>query len=174
MTGDRPEEGRIARAISRLATAAAYIAGAVLVALMGLTTVDVAGRYFLNRPLEGVFDLTHFAVLIMVYFGLAQCELRGDHVSIELLYDRLPAVAQRVLGRLTSLAGCVLFAVIAWRLAVQSVDIRQFGETSQLMGIPLFPLYWAASAGAALFALVMALHVFIPRSDGEAPAEDAL
>lgn len=160
---------KVARATDVVTTGAAWIAGAVLVLLMLMTTADVAGRYFFNAPIGGVFDLTHFAVSIMVFLGLAYCGYRGGHVAIELLYDRLPLGARRVLNRLINLAGCILFALISWRTAVQSIDVREFGEASQMMAIPFWPLYYVVAFGAALFAWVMGLRVFVPEpeSDGE-------
>jgi TRAP-type C4-dicarboxylate transport system permease small subunit len=158
----------IVRATDAVTAAAAAVAGLVLILLMLLTTADVAGRYFFNAPLGGVFDLTHFAVSIMVYLGLAYCGMRGTHVVIELLYDRLPAVLQGPLKRLTSLVGCVLFGLISWRTMVQSVDVREFGEASQMMAIPFYPLYWLVAFGCALFAWVMLLRVFIPEAEGGA------
>ena len=80
---------KIVRATEIVTTASAYIAGAALVALMLLTTADVAGRYFFNSPIDGVFDLTHFVVAIMVFLGLSYCGFRGAHVlRLTLLRDR--------------------------------------------------------------------------------------
>ncbi len=138
---------KLARATEIVASAAAYAAGAVLILLMLLTTADVVGRYFFNSPINGVFDLTHFAVSTMVFLGLAYCGYRGGHVVIELLYDKLPMAARGVLNRVINLAGCVLFALIAWRTAVQSIDVRDMGEASQMMEIPLFPLYYVVAFG---------------------------
>ena len=163
------DDNPIARATDAVTAAAAYVAGAVLLALMLLTTADVAGRYFFNAPIDGVFDLTHFAVSIMTFLGLAYCGFRGGHVAIELLYDRLARPVRRVLNRGINLAGCILFAVIAWRTAVQSIDVREFGEASQLMEIPFFPLYWLVAFGAALFAWVMGLRVFVAEPESEDP-----
>ena len=143
---------KIVRATDVVASAAAYAAGAVLILLMLLTTADVAGRYFFNSPINGVFDLTHFAVSMMTFLGLAYCGYRGGHVVIELLYDKLPPGARRVLNRVINLVGCVLFALIAWRTAVQSIDVREMGEASQMMEIPLFPLYYLVAFGSGLFA----------------------
>lgn len=156
---------KIARAADVVTTIAAYAAGAVLVALMLMTVADVAGRYFLNKPLNGVFDLTHFAVSIMTFLGLSYCGWRGGHVVIELLYERLPEGARGSLKKAINLVGCILFGLIAWRTAVQSVDVREMGEASQLMEIPYFPLYWLVAFGCALFAAVMALRIFIPEPE---------
>ena len=163
-------EGPVSRAVRILVTASAYIAGAVLFLLMILTTVDVVGRYFFNAPLTGVFDLTHFAVLIMTFLSFAYCAWHGAHVVIELLYNRLGRNTQRVLDRLIGLAGCALFVLIAWRALVQSVDVREFDETSQLLAIPFFPLYWVVAFGAGLMALVLALRLFVPAPESDEAA----
>jgi len=161
-------EKTLVRSTEIVTSVAAWAAGAVLVLLMLLTTADVAGRYFFDAPIGGVFDLTHFAVSAMVYLGLGYCGLRGGHVAIELLYDRLPPAGRRALDRATSLAGCVLFGVIAWRTAVQGVEVRDMGEASQMLEIPLFPLYCLVTFGSALFAWVMGLRVFVPEAPSDA------
>ena len=74
---------------------------------------------------------------------------------------------RRVLNRAINLVGAVLFTIIAWRSLVQSVDVREFGEASQLVEIPFFPLYWLLAFGALLFAAVMALRVFVREPDIE-------
>ena len=158
----------VVRATNVVTSAAAWVAGFVLIALMLLTTADVAGRYFFNSPINGVFDLTHFAVSIMTFLGLAYCGFRGSHVVIELLYDRLPPLGRRVLNRATNLAGCILFGLIGWRTAVQSIDVRDMGEASQMMEIPLFPLYYVVAFGSVLFAWVLGLRVFVPEPEGDA------
>ncbi len=157
-----------ARATDIVTSAAAGVAGVVLILLMLLTTADVAGRYFFNSPISGVFDLTHFAVSIMTYLGLAYCGWRGTHVVIELLYDRLPPASRRVLNRVTNLAGCTLFGLISWRTIVQSIDVREMGEASQMMEIPFFPLYYLVAFGSGLFAWVMGLRVFVPEPESGA------
>ncbi len=142
-------------------TASAAVAGVVLIALMLLTVADVVGRYFFNSPLNGVFDLTQFAVLIMTFLSFAYCGFRGAHVMIELLYDRIPKGAQFACRRASNAIGAVLFAVIAWRSVIQSFDVREFNETSQLLTIPFWPFYYVVAFGAALFALVLAIKTFV-------------
>lgn len=162
----RGDEHPVARVTNAVSTAGAYVAGVVLILLMLLTTADVAGRYFLNAPIAAVFDLTHFAVLVMVFLSLAYCGFQGAHVTIELLYGRLGPKGRALLDRLNNIAGSVLFLVIAWQALVQSVDVRDFGEASQLTAIPFWPFYWVLAFGAFLFAVVMAVRVFIPEPQG--------
>ncbi len=154
---------RVDLAVGRAVTAVAYAAGVILLLLMALTVADVGGRYFFNSPIIGVFDLTHFAVLLMTFFGMGYCAYLGGHVAIDLVYDRLPPRAAIWVDRLVNATGSLFFLVMGWRLVVQSVDVRDFGESSQLLQIPFFPFYWLAALGSVLFALVMALRIFVPQ-----------
>ncbi|MEK9646149.1 MAG: TRAP transporter small permease [Alphaproteobacteria bacterium] len=156
-----PENSAVVRLAKLTTTASAAVAGAVLVTLMFMTVADVVGRYFFNHPLNGVFDLTQFSVLIMTFLSFAYCGYRGAHVVIELLYDRIPVAAQFVVRRLSNAAGAVLFAVVAWRAVVQSIDVRDFNETSQLLTIPYWPFYYVVAFGSALFALILLLRTFV-------------
>lgn len=151
------------RVVGFLVQAAAALAGAVLIALMLMTAADVGGRAVFNTPITGVFDLTHFAVLTMAYLGLALCGFRGDHIAIEILYQKLGRRTRRALDGLTNLLGAALFGLIAWQAVAQAVIVREIDEASQLLNIPFFPFYWLLAAGAALFALVMLLRIVVPQ-----------
>jgi TRAP-type C4-dicarboxylate transport system permease small subunit len=153
------------KAAAKLAvTVGAYLAGLVLVALMLGTVADVAGRYFFNAPILGVFDLTHFAVVIMVYLGMGYCTYYGAHAAIELLYNRLPAALAGLVSRLADLAGAVMFAIIAWRTGAAGLQVQDFGQTSQLLLLPLYPLYWVIVVGCVLVVAVLLMHAIAPNT----------
>lgn len=162
-----PVKQRISRATEIVVTATAFVAGLFLVGLMLLTTADVVGRYIFNSPITGVFDLTHFVVLILTFLGIAYCGYQGGHVVIEMVTDKLPPAPARLLKKIVNIVGCLLFLVIAWRAAVQSIDVREFNETSQLLTIPFYPFYWVITFGSVLFAWVMGMRVFIPEPEAE-------
>lgn len=163
----------IVRATRLVVTVAAYIAGIILLALMLLTTADVAGRYFFNTPITGVFDITHFAVLIMVFLGLAYCGFQNAHVAIDVVYNQLSPRFAAILNRIVNLIGCILFGLIAWRTMVQSADVKEFNEASQLVLIPFYPFYYILAFGAALFAFVMLLRMFVPAPEAGHKVEDS-
>lgn len=152
----------IQRAAKFAATLAAWIAGTVLVALMTGTVADVLGRYLFNKPLLGVFDLTHFAVVIIVYLGLAYCTYFGSHATIELLYNLLNTTWARIVDRIINFAGAVILGILSWRAGVDAIQVKQFGQASQLLQLPLYPAYWVVVVGCALTALIMLMHAIYP------------
>ncbi len=162
----------LVRVTDKATTASAILAGVVLFGLMLLTAADVGSRYFLNAPLNGVVDLTRFSVLIMTFFGFAYCGFRGANVVIELLFNQLGPRVQTGLKRLANALGCLLFSVIAWRSVIQSVDVREFNETSQLLTIPYWPFYVLLAFGAALFAWVLLLRIFVELPEENDVQED--
>ena len=168
-------DSAIVRSTNAAVTASAVVAGVVLFALMLLTTADVIGRYFFNAPITGVVDLTEFSVLLMTFLSFAYCGFRGAHVVIELLYNRLGPGARLWLTRASNTAGAVLFGVMAWRSVVQSIDVRDFDESSQLLAVPYWPFYWVLAFGAALFAWVLLLRVFVqlPEENDDSGQDDA-
>jgi len=139
-----------------------YLAGLALVALMIATVADVAGRYMFNAPITGVFDLTHIAVVVIVYLGLAYCTYYGAHAAIEVLVDRFDARIAAALARLIHLSGAAILLVIAWRSGMAALQVQSFGQTSQLLLVPLYPFYWVVVFGCALTALVLILQAIDP------------
>jgi hypothetical protein len=73
----------------------------------------------------------------------------------------------KLLDRIINLVGATLFLIIAWRTMVQSIDIIEFKEASQLLLIPLFPFYWLVAFGSVIFAIVMIMRIVIPEEKAE-------
>ena len=86
---------------------------------------------------------------------------------IELLYDRLNYAVAKVLDRIINLVGAGLFLLIAWRTVIQSFDVMEFKESSQLLLIPWYPFYWLVAFGSVVFAGVMVMRIFIPEQNDE-------
>ena len=67
---------RIHKKMEWLSSNLSYLGSIALFAMMSLTTVDVVGRYFFNKPVLGAFELTEFLVLILIFSFLAPARQR--------------------------------------------------------------------------------------------------
>ena len=74
---------RSAAARAWLERALGLIAGAVLFVMMMLTTVDVFGRYVLNKPVAGAFEVTEMMLAALIYCGLPLVSQRREHIVID-------------------------------------------------------------------------------------------
>lgn len=138
--------------INRLAH---YLSTAIILALMLLTVVDVAGRYLLNRPLRGTFELTEFAMVLIVFLAFGYAQHKEDHVVIDLLYTRMPKLLQRFVYLLSSLISLVVVSLMAWQLYVYSGRMLAGNYTTAVLRIPLQPMVLVAAVGAGCLALAL-------------------
>jgi len=83
-------------AIERLFTFLAMIS----VFLMAcLTAADAMGRYFLNQPISGAFEVTeNYLMIFAVYFALAYAYKGGANIRLTFVVSRLPSGATLVVN----------------------------------------------------------------------------
>lgn len=126
----------------------------LLAGLVGLTVVDVIGRYWFSAPVTGAFELTQLMLAALVFAALPLTTLAGEHVEVDMAYGLAPApikAAMRLFGALLS-AG--VLGAIAWRLAMHSHRLGVDGAVTNELSIGLAPIGWFAAAMAGLSALL--------------------
>ncbi len=134
-----------------------YVAAAVLFAMMVLTCADVIGRYFLNAPIWGAFEVTEMLLAALIFAGLPLVTLRGGHVTVD-LFD---AVIPDWLLRIQHIAACVIgfacTAYLAWRLWLRADTLYAAGETTAQLKLRLAWLCYAMSGLMGLTAAALAV-----------------
>jgi TRAP-type C4-dicarboxylate transport system permease small subunit len=133
----------------------ALVGGVILVALVPLIVLDVALRYVLNAPLRGAFELTQLAMVGVAFLGLGEAQARAEHITIDLLHERLGALSRRLLNRFARIASFLVTLAIGWQLIVYATRLRADHEVSGVLGIPLFLVVGVAAVGFGLFALAL-------------------
>jgi TRAP-type C4-dicarboxylate transport system permease small subunit len=163
------QPGAPLRPLARVLRLMSLAAGAVLIALMGYTVLDVILRYGFGRPFSGSFELTEFAMSVIVFLGIAYCGWTGGHVSVDILERQLEGPLLRFIPVIFALAGALVFAAIAWLTAVEALTSMQ--RVSNMMRWPHWPFQLTVAFGAAMYALVLLIEALRlirrrpPRSD---------
>ena len=96
-----------------LVPALGHVAAALILCLMLLTCVDVVGRYFLNKPVTGGFELTEVLLAALIFAGLPLVTLRGDHITVDLFDPVTPDWLFRIQHALASLIGAACTGCLA-------------------------------------------------------------
>jgi len=129
-----------------------YLAAIALVFLMALTGIDVSLRYLFNAPIPGSFEITEYVLPMVIAFGLAQCSLEKGHVSVELFTSRLSKRGKTFMNCIAYLLFSVLYALIAWQSLLRALGLKQTGQTSEVLALPLYPFVLTVTVGcSALF-----------------------
>ncbi|MGG0719465.1 TRAP transporter small permease [Robertmurraya massiliosenegalensis] len=133
------------------------ISSILLFLLMFLTTADVIGRYFFNKPITGTYELTGLIVAIMIFFSLGSAQIKKDHIEIDFLTNKMPIKFQQILFVLSSFILTVLLALTTWQLFEYMKRIWAGNETSGDLGLPLYIFSSLAMVGAFCFMLTYLL-----------------
>lgn len=148
------------------------IAGA-LVALGAalLTTGSVLLRAVLNQPIPGDVEVTQMAIAVAISLCLPHCQARGANILVDFFTQRLGSSAIARLVAAGNLLLAVVYGLLAWRTLVGAMSVREAGETTMIIALPLWWAYACLAPGlglACLIALLQTLGAHVP--EREAPA----
>jgi len=125
--------------LGRISSALAYVGACSLFGIMCLTTADVVGRYFFNAPILGVFELTEFMVLILIFSFLAYTQFTKTHVSVDLLITLFPKKFRIYIELFNHSLCLILMGLITYMGFSRALELVEFGEASPNLGVPLYP-----------------------------------
>jgi TRAP-type C4-dicarboxylate transport system permease small subunit len=131
----------------------ALASGVVLLAMMGMTTIDVVLRYVFNHAFEGSREVTEFSMVLIVFLGMAYCGLTGGHIAVDLFEKALDRPSLRLLPALIAWSGAAVFLAITWRTLIEAFATSS--KVTNMMFIPYFPFMLVTAFGSAMFALVL-------------------
>ena len=132
------------------------IAGAVaLFAIFALIAAQVVGRQF-GASLEGVDDLTAFAVAGSALLPLAYAFRQGAHIRVDLIIGHVKGRARFVMEAVALALSAGLAVFLAWSVGDLAFDSWQFEDVAQgtvpwLLWVP----QGACAIGCALFAVAL-------------------
>ena len=150
--------GRVPHRDSRPYRALAAAAGALILALIAVTCIDVFGRYLMNRPFGGAYELTQMLLAALVFAALPLTSTDGGHVEVDLALHLFPPPVQRGMARLAGIVSAVALAYFAWRLARIGMAQLAEGTRSASLALQMAPLAFLSAASCAVSAVVMALR----------------
>jgi TRAP-type C4-dicarboxylate transport system permease small subunit len=124
-----------------------------------LTAADAMGRYFLNQPISGAYEITeNYLMIFAVYFALAYAYHEGANIRITFLVSRLSSQAKLVINYFVQIFS-ILF-ILFLLVSATKMNLGRLGdivELSKTLRIPLWPAYLIISVGL----LFMGVLVFL-------------
>ena len=133
------------------------VASAVLLTMMLLTVVDVVGRYILNRPVRGAFEVTELMLVVLIFAGLPLVSYADEHAVMDFI-DRLLGPAGRLALWRAVQAVCAGFMfLLAWLLWLKAARISGYRDATDVLRIPYGPFVYLM---AIMLGLAGALHLY--------------
>jgi TRAP-type C4-dicarboxylate transport system permease small subunit len=120
----------------RLFTLLGVAAGLLAGAMMLVTTIDVGGRFLLNRPLHGAFEATEVMMGLLVFLALPLTTRRREHITVTMFDHLMADWLKRALALCFALICAGVAALIAWRLGLYGERLLRVGEVTLELSIP--------------------------------------
>jgi len=157
MNAVNSKPGGIPGIIHTLTRYSLYVGMGWVMVMMFLTTVDVAGRIFFSKPLPGGIELAEIMLAVFGLMGLAYTHQTGSNIRVTMLIKALPLRVAAGLDVLTHALCILVIALLAYQGAVMGVEEMAAGTTTDLLKVPLYPLYFLMSLAGILIGLEMLL-----------------
>jgi TRAP-type C4-dicarboxylate transport system permease small subunit len=155
---------RVSGAAARLV---AFLAVAMIVLAAILTAVDVFFRSILRSPIFGTNDVVVLALTLGVTACFPYALAVRQHMKVDLVGRRLGPRGYWALELFAGIATVAVFAGFAVEFAKRAGRLERMNEASQLLLIPLSPIWWLA---AGLMAVAAAVQVVVVLENAHALA----
>lgn len=144
---------RLLKTLDSLSSWLAYVGAAALFFMMILTTLDVAGRYLFNSPILGVFEMTEFLVLILIFSFLAYAQSNKAHVAVELLVAQFSDKLQVWIDLFNHTVCLLLMVLITWMGVRRALELMAVGGASPNLKVPAYPFVFFLAFGCAVMCI---------------------
>jgi TRAP-type mannitol/chloroaromatic compound transport system permease small subunit len=142
-TGSGPSSfgpgGRMLVAVSK---SAAICGGLVFVALVVMSLVSIVGRKLFALPVPGDVEVLQMCAAFASSAFFAYCHLVGGDVKVDFFTHNLAPRKVALLDAVGSVLVGSFGALLAWRTGAGAWAIKEVGETSAVLGWPV----WVAQA----------------------------
>ena len=145
--------GPLGRQLFNASKVSAIVGGLMFVAIVIMSIISIVGRKLWSAPVPGDVEMLQMAAAFASASFFAYCHLNGGDVKVDFFTARASAATVHRLDAFGSLLVGVFGALITWRAGVGALAIRTAGETSMILGWPVWVAQILMVPGFLLLAL---------------------
>lgn len=105
-------------------------AGILLLAITALIDLEILLRVFADRSLHVVEEFSGYGMAAIIFLGAGYTLLKGEHVRVQILYERLRQSGRLWLERLALVVGIVLATILLLAFFDFFMNSLRFGTRS--------------------------------------------
>ena len=145
--------GPFGHGLLRASKALAIAGGLVFVLLVAMSIVSIVGRKLFSAPVPGDMEVLQMAAAFASACFFAHCHLQGGDVKVDFFTAYARPVTVCRLDAMGSLLVGIFGALITWRSCMGALSIKAAGETSMILGWPVWIAQMLMVPGFFLLAL---------------------
>jgi TRAP-type C4-dicarboxylate transport system permease small subunit len=93
---------------------AAFLSGVIFGLVTLFLCIDISMRYFFNRPITGVLEISEYSLLFFTLLGAPWLLKRDKHVKMDLVISKLKPIKRASVNVVTSLLDAIVCAIITY------------------------------------------------------------
>jgi len=145
--------GRWGRRLEAACKGSAIAGSLVFVALVAMSIVSISGRKLASTPVPGDVEMLQLCAAFASASFFGWCHLNQGDVKVDFFTEWLGERQVHALDSLGSLLVAAFGALIAWRTAAGAASLHAAGETTMILGAPVWLGQALMVPGFALLAL---------------------
>ena len=157
-----PSFGPAGRALMAAARQLAIAGGLVFVALVVMQIVSIVGRKLFSWPVPGDVEVLQMCAAFASSTFFAWCHLANGDAKVDFFTHNLRPRVVAAMDAAGSLLVGLFGALLAWRTAAGALSLRDVGETSAVLGWPVWTAQALMVPGFALLAAA-GFYLFVQR-----------
>lgn len=157
---EEPPHSSFGRLLMALSETLALTGGIIVIALIAMSIVSIVGRKLFAAVVPGDLEVMQMGTAVAVAAFLPYCQMNDGHVRVDFFTARLPGRARALLESVAAMLLSACAALIAWRTSVAAINSYESGETSLMLG---WPIWYAIAAIVPSFVLLTLTGYYIAR-----------
>jgi TRAP-type C4-dicarboxylate transport system permease small subunit len=145
--------GRALLAASKLL---AIAGGLVFVGIVVMSIVSITGRKLAAAPVPGDVEMLQMCAAFAASAFFAYCHLINGDVKVDFFTHGMAPRNVHAMDAFGSLLLALFGTVVAWRTAAGAIAIKEVGETSAILGWPVWIAQILMVPGFAMLAIAAA------------------
>ncbi len=135
------------------------ILGAVVLCLMmALATLNMISG-FLGQPIKGAYEITGFLGALAVCMAMAPTQQARGHITVTIFDRFIPRKARLILGFAAQIVLACFCLLIIRQLVLLGFSLRYFGELSESLRVPFYPLIFILASGFGAMVLTLLVQL---------------
>ena len=136
--------------LSPLCRAFGMVGAAVALATGFLTLVSVIMRAVWSQPIPGDVEMTQMGIAFAISMCLPYCQLQRGNIIVDFFTQSNSEGTRHRLDAMGNLSLVLLYGLLAWRTSMGAISVREAGETTMIISLPMWWAYACLAPGLAL------------------------
>lgn len=148
---------RLEQIVRKIIEVVGIAAVVILMAMMMMTVLDVALRFFFNKPIPGSAEYTTYMMVGTGFLGLAWCALADGHINVDLIANKLSKKGLAITDSINYLLAIGMSLLIGVQSYSEAAFVKSFNVRSTITGVPTHIFYLVVAFGYLLLILAVAI-----------------